>query len=108
MLVSEKITFINAAAPVDAIVLGLGRILEARALSPPSLKEVSQSCQGQDQVFMVHMLLLRGPRHQEVRYFPGICEAAGGKAATPLLLVFASTGVLCFYNLSSNLLLTLS
>ena len=45
------------------------------------------------------------------RYFPGICDAAGGKAATPpipVFLVFASKGILCFYILSKNSLLKLS
>ena len=39
----------------------------------PFQKEVSQPRQGKDLVFRVHV-------H---RYFPGICDAAGGKAATP-------------------------
>ena len=37
---------------------------------------------------------------RNIGIFPVICDAAGGKAATPLFLVFASKGFLSFYILS--------
>ena len=50
----------------------------------PFHKEISQSRQGQDQIFRVHMPLLRRLRDQEHKY---LGEAARGKAETPAIPV---------------------
>ena len=49
----------------------------------PFHKEVSQSRQGQDQVFRVHVRFSVALVTKNHKYFPGICDAAGCKAATP-------------------------
>ena len=67
-------------APLEAVVIRSGRVLEARVPLPPSpLGRVSVSSRTR-QGFPCFSVALVTKKH---RYFPGICDVAGDKAATP-------------------------
>ena len=67
------------AAPLEAVVISSGRVLEARVPLPPSpLGSLSVSSRTRPG-FPCFSVALVTKKH---RYFPGICDAAGDKAAT--------------------------
>ena len=68
---------------MDAVVLGSGRILEARVPSPSS-PQGSLSVSSRTRLgFPGPHAASPSPSSLRSKYFPGICDAAGGKATTP-------------------------
>ena len=81
---------------MDAVVLCLGRTLEARDLYFPSPLESLSVSLGTEPNLQGPLAAFPSPLFaKKDKYFPGICETTGGKAATPrkifLYSLFKST-----------------